>query len=340
MGKKSTPPAPDYTAAATATSEGNLKNVNAQTLANRVNQFTPWGSLVYDRQVTKNPITGEDEVTWNQYEDVAPELQGALQNELAISDERTQLARNMLGQVGNAYGQGFDTSSLPAIQNIDPSKLSEWQKLTADPGFGAVQEVQDAMMSRLAPDIARQRAGEIQRLKAQGITEGSMAFDKAMERLDRGETDARQQALLGAAQEYGNIFNRSAQATNMANALRQGQFGEQAQMLGLSGDERTRAFQEQAFLRNMPLNELNALLGGGQVQNPQFQGFNVAGNAAGPDFLGAANSQYQAALGAANAKNAGTAGLTSGLFGLAGSALGGPAGGFMGGLLGKAIGGQ
>jgi hypothetical protein len=339
MGKKSSPPPPDYTGAAQQTAEGNLKNLNAQTLANRANQFTPWGSLIWDRQVTKNPVTGEDEVSWTSYEDVAPELQQALQDELAISGERTGIARSLLGRVGESYGQGFDMSQLPDIKSIDPSKFDEWSRLTADPGFGAVQEVQDAMMSRMSPDLQRAREGEVQRLKSQGITEGSMAFDKAMERLDRAETDARQQALLGAAQEYGNIFNRSAQATNMANALRQAQMGEATNLMGASGAERTRAMQEQAFLRNLPLNELNALLGGGQVQNPQFENYNTAGYVGGPDFAGAANQQYQAALAQSNAQNAGRAGLTSGIFGLAGSMMGGPAGGFMGGLLGKALSG-
>jgi hypothetical protein len=338
MGKKSTPAPPDYTAAAKATAEGNQQNLAAQTLANRANQFTPWGSLVWDRQVTKNPLTGEDEVTWTSYEDVAPELQQALQNEFGISNARTAIAGGLLGRIADSYGQGLDLSGLPEMQSIDPSKFDDWSRLTADPGFGAVQEVQDAMMSRMAPDLQQARDREVQRLKAQGITEGSMAFDRAMERLDRAETDARQQALLGAAQEYGNIFNRSAQATNMANALRQAQMAEAANLMGASGSERTRAIQEMSFLRNLPLNELNALLGGGQVQNPQFENYNLAGYMPGPDLMGAAKADYQARLDAANAANAGKSNLTKGLFGLAGSAIGGPIGGVLGGQLGSMFG--
>lgn len=357
MGKKSTPPAPDYTAAAESTAEGNLKNLNAQTIANRMNQFTPWGSLTYDRQVVKNPVTGEDEVQWTSYEDVAPELQGALQNELAISDERTQLARNQLGKVGQSFGQEFDLSGMPEIQNIDPSTFDPWGRLNTEgmqelgaTGFDPVKEVQQAMMSRLNPDLQQARNQEVQRLKAQGITEGSLAFDKAMERRDRAQTDAEQQALLGAQGAYGDIFNRQlaargqqfgerTQATNMANALRQAQMAEATNLMGASGSERTRAIQEQSFLRNLPLNELNALLGGGQVQNPQFENYNTAGYVAGPDYSGAANQQYQANLAGANAKNAGSAGLAKGLFGIAGSAMGGPLGGMLGSALGGAIAG-
>jgi hypothetical protein len=357
MGKKSTPAPPDYTALANATAAGNKSNLDQQTLANRINQFTPWGSLVYDRQVTKNPITGEDEVTWNQYEDVSPEIQGALQDQFDIMNRQTGTAKGLLDRVSQSYQNPIDLSNMPEIQNLDPSKLGDWGKLDLsglgampDSGFGAVEQVRDAMMSRLNPDLQDARSAEIQRLKAQGITEGSLAFDKAMERRDRAQTDAEMQALLGGAQEYGNIFNRGLAArqqgvsergmeAEFANALRGKQFNEQIAGLGASGDARTRAIQEAAYLRNMPLNELNALMQGNQVQNPNFQGFNTAGYVPGADLSGAGQQTYQAQLAAANAKNAGTAGLTRGLFGLAGSAMGGPLGGMLGNALGGYFGG-
>ena len=47
MGKSSAPPAPDYTGAAQATAAGNLEAARATAAANRVNQYTPYGSLEY-----------------------------------------------------------------------------------------------------------------------------------------------------------------------------------------------------------------------------------------------------------------------------------------------------
>jgi hypothetical protein len=74
------------------------------------------------------------------------------------------------------------------------------------------------------------------------------------------------------------------------------------------------------------------------VQNPQFENYNLAGYMPGPDLMGAAKADYQARLDAANAANAGKSNLTKGLFGLAGSAIGGPIGGVLGGQLGSMFG--
>jgi hypothetical protein len=89
------------------------------------------------------------------------------------------------------------------------------------------------------------------------------------------------------------------------------------------------------------LNALNALRTGSQVTNPTFGSYAQQDTTQGADMVGAARSQFDAAnsnynnaLGASNAANASNNNFTSGLFGLAGSALGGP----MGGMIGKKIG--
>src|SRR5699024_10522515 len=46
-GKGDAPSTPDYEAAARATAEGNLDLAKYTTEANRINQYTPWGSLTY-----------------------------------------------------------------------------------------------------------------------------------------------------------------------------------------------------------------------------------------------------------------------------------------------------
>src|SRR5699024_323381 len=43
----STPKTPDYAAAARETAQGNLDLAKYTTEANRINQYTPWGSLTY-----------------------------------------------------------------------------------------------------------------------------------------------------------------------------------------------------------------------------------------------------------------------------------------------------
>jgi hypothetical protein len=89
----------------------------------------------------------------------------------------------------------------------------------------------------------------------------------------------------------------------------------------LSNQARQQGLQEQAYLRNEPLNTLSAVRTGSQVQGPQFvNSFNQA-TTAGPDLLGAAGMQYNAQMGDFNAKQAAQANLNQGLFQLGGSAM-------------------
>ena len=109
---------------------------------------------------------------------------------------------------------------------------------------------------------------------------------------------------------------------------------QQGQTFGQQQQLRNRALSEQAYLRNLPLNELNALRTGTQVSMPQFPGYAQQATTGGPDMLGAAQGQYGAQVGAANAQNAAGAGMLGGLFSLGGTILGAPSNSIIGGLFG------
>ena len=79
--------------------------------------------------------------------------------------------------------------------------------------------------------------------------------------------------------------------------------------------------QEQAYLRNEPLNTLSAVRTGAQVQGPQFVNSAQQATTAGPDILGAAQMGYNAQMGDFNAKQAAQANLNQGLFSLGGAAM-------------------
>ena len=72
--------------------------------------------------------------------------------------------------------------------------------------------------------------------------------------------------------------------------------------------------------RDMPLNEMNALLTGQQVSMPQFPGYAMQANVQGPDMLGAVNSQYSNELGAWNAEQASSSSTTGSVIGAVGMA--------------------
>lgn len=130
--------------------------------------------------------------------------------------------------------------------------------------------------------------------------------------------------MLGAseqAQRYGQ------QTTNqqLAAAL-------QAQQFAQSEQARQRAFQEAAYQRSLPFQELMALTSGSNVQMPQFPGYSQQATTGGPQLLNASQMGYQTALNASNAQNAQQANFMSGLFGLGGTLIGGPAGAAVGAI--------
>lgn len=123
MGKKSTPtppPAPDYVGAARETAAADLEAARYQTTANRVDQYTPWGSLTY-KQDPSNPDK------WTQTETLTPEAQRALDAQLAIQQGRSDQANSMLDRVKNSYAQDFNptrlNSYLAGINPVDQSSV-------------------------------------------------------------------------------------------------------------------------------------------------------------------------------------------------------------------------
>lgn len=268
MGKSaSAPPPPDYEASAKATAEGNLDAARANIAANRVNQYTPYGSLEYE-------VSGEDPFgnpMWKATQSLSPVQQQLLDYQNQSSLGLGQLAEKGLGYVGNMLDTPFDTSQLPTT------------------GFNPSQSYQDAYMQRLAPQIEQGREALSVDLANRGIPIGSEAYKRAMGAQSQRENDL----LLGATTQGFGV-------------------GQQARQQGL---------QEQAYLRNEPLNTLNAVRTGSQVQGPTFVNPAMQANTAGADLLGATQMGYNAQLGASNAQNAANNQMTQGLFSLGGAAL-------------------
>jgi hypothetical protein len=156
-------------------------------------------------------------------------------------------------------------------------------------GFNPSQSYQDAYMQRLAPQLQQGREQLQQQLANKGIDIGSTAYDRAMMQQQQRENDL----LLGAT----------------------------TQGFGVGQQARQSALQEQAYLRNEPLNTLSAVRTGSQVTGPQFVNSAQQATTAGPDLLGAAQMTGNAQMGAYNAQQAGQNSMTSGLMGLAGAGM-------------------
>lgn len=124
---------------------------------------------------------------------------------------------------------------------------------------------------------------------------------------------------------------------NTLNALQQQQYNQALAQAQFRNTAAQQALAQQAAIRSMPVNEISALLSGGQVSVPQFQGYSGVTVAPPPIFQAGqaagnfAQQNYANQVGSYNAQM----GLLGSLAGMAGTALGGPLGGAVGkGLFG------
>ena len=237
--------------------------------------------LAPDRGDFIGTSTGGDEDIPTVRQSLSPENQALYEQELRINAGLGNIAEGGVNTIDRMLGTPFDMSSVPAA---------------AQAGQAGWDRAYNAQIERNRPFQERQRDRTINQLSNQGIFAGSEAYQEAMRDLERGETD----------------FNLAAQA----NATQQ----QQAQF-GMDEKARQNAITQQSYLRQLPLNELNALRMGNQIQNPQFQGFQGQNVAPAP-IMQATNAQYNAALDRTNAQNAASGNLMSGLFGLGSAGIG------------------
>lgn len=257
------------------------------------------------------------------------------------------------GPTGGQYGTAQGGVTGPNLQtSLD---LSGVAKMPVNAGMTA----QEAIMARLEPTLARNRVSTETQLINQGLRPGTEAYDNAARILGQQENDQRTQAALqglnldmsanqqgygqaldtGQFQNNANLagftaglqnqqagnqaisqnFGQGQSAAQMQNAmiaqqanqnLQQGQFANTAQQQALA-----QALQQ----RQLPINEISALISQSQIQNPQFGAYQGSNIAAAPianatAMQGAFDQNiYNQQVGTANAN-------TAGLYGLGGAA--------------------
>lgn len=152
------------------------------------------------------------------------------------------------------------------------------QQYSQPMGQQSVQDTADkaygAMTARLDPQWNQREEMQKTQLANQGLSAGGEAYDNAMRDFNSGRNDAYQQANLGAISTM------------------------------------PQTYQLESAQYNQPLNTLNAIRSGAQIQNPQF------GSQPGTNYGAAAQQQgqyaqglYNADVGATNSANAGAYGL-------------------------------
>ncbi len=312
------PPDPYQTAAAQGAANRDASIAGA--LINNINENSPLGSVRYTQSGTStytDPTTGK-QVTVPQFtRDVKlSSQQNWLYNQqMEAASHMNALANQQIIRLGNTMGKPFTTNGLPsAVNSITNPTLN-----TNAPGpsdFSADrQRVEDAIFARQNTQFDRDEAAMRQRLASQGLTPGSEAYNGEVDRFNQAKTDARTQAILAGGEEQSRLFNMAVGQQQAQNAALGQQFNQNAQAGDFRNAARQNAFTESLAVRNQPINEVSALLGGGQVSMPQFQ--QPYRQAVGAAPVGAyINQDYQNRLSQYNSG-------MSGLFGIGSSLIGG-----------------
>jgi hypothetical protein len=291
MGKDapSPPPAPDYTGAAIAQGAANIDAARATAKLSNPNVYSPYGNQTVTYEGDIPTVT----------QTLSPQSQQVLNAQNATKLGLADLSQQGLSTAQKVMGTPFEFGG-PSVQtSLDTSQIA---KMPVNAGTTG----QEAIMSRLEPSLAKNRVSTETQLINQGLRPGSEAYDNAIKLLGQQENDARTQAVM-----QGLNLDIGANAQGFNQALQGGQFGNTAQQQALA-----QAIQG----RQMPLNEITALMSGSQIQNPQFGAYQGSNVQAAPIANATAQTGqynqniYNQQVGSANAN-------TAGLFSFGGQAV-------------------
>lgn len=330
--KGGSPPAtPDYVGAAKAQGAANVDAAKVEGKINNPNVISPYGTQtvawgqpneqLYNQDLAKynealakaEALRAQDTSSWTQqqFDDRANQLNAlnlvkpqlskyADPNAATITQTLSPEQQKIYDQqVGNQQGLGsLATQGIGAAQGIIGSKLDYSGAPKAPGDYSSLRnQVYDAMMARPNQDIAINRDNTNSNLVAAGIRPGSKAYDNAMNLVNRQQTDAQQQAIINAG-------NQTQQA------------------YGMDMQSRQQGLAEQLAQRQVPLNEITALMSGSQVSNPfQMPGYAQNANVQPAPTYNAAQAAGQYGTDVYNAQQAARGNMNSGLVGLGGTAL-------------------
>lgn len=164
--------------------------------------------------------------------------------------------------------------NLAGIANERSNFLKDYLAKPFDVNAATESKLYDLGRSRLDPRFAEQQEAQRAQLINSGIRPGSAAYTSAMRDFEANRNDAYNQLALQGRQQ---------------------------------------AFNEAAYERSQPLNEIGALLSGSQVQSPQFVNTPQT-QVGGVDYQGLVNQQYQAKVANQQAKLGGLFGLAAAPF--------------------------
>lgn len=305
MGKSSSaPPPPDA---------GQLAQQQAQ--ANRITQYTPQGTLQFGSVGSNGqfvPGTGgaASQITESPFQQ---------RYRMGMEDLALTAQTSAAPRIQNLPLSPIDTTQFPERRfNLDFSGVNPVPS-SADFSEDAKRVEQatfDRALGLLNPQFEQSQRRLDTRLVNAGLPIGSEAYGTEMGNFQRERDDTLSRLAMDAVGA-----GRAEQSRLFGQALtgRQAQLGDQLADVNLQNTQRAAAINENQALRTGELGELAAMLGLQPVQPVQAQAFFAPSPV---DVVGPANLAYQGALANYQNQQQQQQGLLGGLFGLGSAALG------------------
>lgn len=304
----SAPKAPDPADTARQQRQENMWSSQYNTIGSNANQYTPYGSVtsapgakipIYNE---KGQITGYG-TQWNQTTKLSPKEQAIFDQEQMSRLGLGKFANQQIGNLSTTLSKPFSSAGLPDWQFYGAGPNLRYEKSPTDRAA-----IEDAIMASHTRGQAPIRTAEDVQAAARGMGAPGSKYGYSTAQA-RGDVDAEaarnaylasgdesRQATEAVNQTLQQIWNNKNLRVDQSNATRQGMFGERQQE------------------RNQIVNEIAALLGGGQVTVPQGQAF--VGSQVNPfDWQSAVQNKYAQDMNSYQNR-------MTGLFGIGSAAMG------------------
>jgi len=266
MASSKPPEPPNYVGAAQAQGQANLQAAIASGIINNPTVNNPYGTQNVTWQYERNKAGQIVRAIPTITQKFSPEQQALFDQSMEAKGNLGDAAVSGSANVADLLKSGLDFSGLPGAPKNSGQRR---------------EDVIAAMMGRVNQDIGRQRENTQSELIAAGIRPGTKAYAAQMDLINRQQNDAEQQAILAGGQEATRDF-------------------------GMDNQARQQALAEMLTQRQTPLNEVNALMSGSQVNNPFAGGlgYQAGANVGAAPIAGAIAQQGQAQQGMYNQQQA------------------------------------
>ena len=289
------PAPPDPYQVSGAQTGQNIGTAVVNTAMGNMNQVTPYGSLTYSQAGIgkwQDPATGQvySYPRYTATTKLNPEAQRTFNLNQWTQQNLAETAGKQSDFLSNYLPQGISTAGLPGWGDVPTAQGgqtvgsgpamaqmgTQGAGLNGAPvGFGNItqsygdpagyaqqrQRVEEALMSRLRPEMEQQRQAQEASLANQGIAVGSRAYSAANQDLAQAQNDQRTSVLLAGGQEQSRLAGLDAARAGFQN---------QAQAQGFGQAMDNRALGNQTAQQNWQ-NLLAAMGFNNQAGQQQFQ---------------------------------------------------------------------